>query len=71
MKRILVDAFTKMPLKKALKFMTDDWIEGNNYCDQTVIDLRDACTDLLKRLEKPRFVTHAMRFKGCENRKKD
>jgi hypothetical protein len=32
----------KVPLREALKIMTNYWIEYGEYCDQSVIDLRDA-----------------------------
>jgi len=28
--------------EEAVVVMTDEWIAGNNYCEQTVTDLRDA-----------------------------
>lgn len=31
-----------VPLKKALKIITDEWVDDGNYCAQTVIDMRDA-----------------------------
>ena len=31
-----------VPLEKALKIMTDEWVDDGNYCAQTVIDLRNA-----------------------------
>jgi hypothetical protein len=42
------------PIEKALRIMTDDWIDDGNSCLQTVIDLRDAVEELLdwkKRVE--------------------
>ena len=44
-----------VPIEKALKTMTDDWVDGGNYCAQTVIDMRDAlkkCLKENKRLNK-------------------
>ena len=38
----------KESIEKVLPKMTDDWIDDGNYCDQTIIDLRDACKFLLK-----------------------
>jgi NTP pyrophosphatase (non-canonical NTP hydrolase) len=32
----------RVPLKKALEIITDEWIEDGQYCDKTVIDLKDA-----------------------------
>lgn len=34
-------------LEEALEQLTDEWIEDGNYCDRTVIDLRDTIKDLL------------------------
>ncbi len=31
-----------VPVEKALKIMTDEWVDDGNYCAQTVLDLRDA-----------------------------
>lgn len=31
------------PLEEALNLITDDWIEGGNYCELTISTLRDAC----------------------------
>lgn len=35
------------PLHQALKKITNNWIEAGNYCEQTVMDLRDACKWLI------------------------
>ena len=37
-----------VPIKKALKIMTDEWVDDGNYCAQTVIDMRDALKKCLK-----------------------
>ena len=37
-------------LKRALEILTDQYIEDGQYCDQTVIDLRDALTEALEKL---------------------
>ena len=42
------------PIQDALETMTDDWIENAEYCDQTIIDLRDACKKLLEQRQEPR-----------------
>lgn len=42
------------PIEKALRIITDEWIDDGNSCGQTIIDLRDACRELLdwkKRVE--------------------
>lgn len=31
-----------LSLQEALEIMTDEWISEQNYCDQTIIDMRDA-----------------------------
>lgn len=31
------------PLDEALEIITDDWIDNGNCCEQTTIDLADAC----------------------------
>ena len=40
------------PLEKALKTMTDEWVDDGNYCAQTVIDMRNALKKCLKEIEK-------------------
>ena len=40
-----------VPIKKALKIMTDDWVDDGNYCGQTVIDMRDALKKCLKEIK--------------------
>lgn len=48
-------------LTEALKNMTDDWVDGGNYCAQTVIDLRDALKKYLEKYEsllEDRMRTH-------------
>ena len=37
------------PLSEALEIMTDEWIKDDHYCDQTIIDMRDALKKLIKR----------------------
>lgn len=39
-------------VEKALKTMTDDWVDEGNYCAQTVIDLRDALKKCLKEIKE-------------------
>ena len=41
-----------IPLTEALKKMTDNWVDGGNYCAQTVIDLRDALIYYIKECKK-------------------
>ena len=36
-------------VEKALKTMTDEWVDDGNYCAQTVIDMRDALNECLKK----------------------
>ncbi len=36
-------------IDKALKMLTDEWIDDGNYCAQTVIDLRDALKFYIKK----------------------
>jgi hypothetical protein len=38
----ITDFKNPITITKALKIMTDDWVDEGNYCAQTVIDLRDA-----------------------------
>lgn len=40
-----------VPLEEALKIMTDEWVDGGNYCTQTVIDMRDALKKCLKEIK--------------------
>lgn len=40
-----------VPIKKALKIMTDEWVDDGNYCAQTVIDMRDALKKCLKEIK--------------------
>lgn len=35
----------------ALELMTDEWIDGGNYCAQTVINLRDVCQEQQMAIE--------------------
>jgi hypothetical protein len=37
-----------VPLEKAHKTMTNEWVDEGNYCAQTVIDMRDALKKCLK-----------------------
>ncbi len=37
-----------LPIKKALRLMTDDWIDDGQYCAQTVMDMRDILRELAK-----------------------
>ena len=39
-----------VPFEEALDIMDDAWIDNAQYCMQTVIDLRDTCKHLLKKL---------------------
>ena len=39
----------KMSAENAVEYMTNEWIAGGNYCDRTVMDLRD---ELKKHLSK-------------------
>ena len=36
-----------LKVKNALEVMTDEWIDGGNYCAATVADLRDALKKLI------------------------
>lgn len=38
--------------KKALLLLTDEYIKDGNYCDQTVVDLRDFSLLVLEDLER-------------------
>lgn len=40
-----------VPLEKALKTMSDEWVDDGNYCAQTVIDMRDALNECLKEIK--------------------
>jgi len=39
-------------INKALKILTDEWIDDGNYSAQTVIDLRDALKYYIKECKK-------------------
>lgn len=39
-------------IDKALKILTDEWVDDGNYCAQTVIDLRDALKFYIKECKK-------------------
>ena len=39
-------------IDKALKMLTDEWIDDGNYCAQTVIDLRDVLKYYIKECKK-------------------
>lgn len=41
----------EVPLSKAVKYMTEDWLEMHS-CQQTTIDLLAACAQLLKENRK-------------------
>jgi len=40
---------------EAVRVMTDEWIAGNNYCEQTVTDLRDALIAAQHRMHLTAF----------------
>lgn len=40
-----------VPVEKALKIMRDEWVDGGNYCAQTVIDMRNALKECLKEIK--------------------
>jgi len=48
------------------KVVTDEWIEAGNYCDQTVIDMRDCIVKLLKKLEYQQNMKQTL-LKGMNN----
>jgi len=41
-----------MLLKKALKMLTDDTIDSGSLCNQTTIDLRDACKAIIEENDR-------------------
>jgi len=47
------------PLRIALETITDEWVFSGQSCDQTVIDLRDACRTLLAEVERLHFILEA------------
>jgi hypothetical protein len=49
-------------IKKALEIITDDY---EDYCQQTVIDLRDACLNLISIIEDPTIIEDPDFCKGC------
>ena len=48
---IYIPDHDKIELSKALPFMTDGWIADGEYCDKTIIDMRDALLLLLEKKE--------------------
>lgn len=40
------------PITKAIRLITDDWVNQGQCCDQTILDLRDACKYLLSENKK-------------------
>lgn len=34
--------------ENAIEVMTDNWIQSGNYCDQTIMDMRDVIRSLLE-----------------------
>ena len=42
-----IHADETMTIGHALAYMTDAWIADGNYCEQTVLDLRDVCRRLI------------------------
>ena len=47
--RVLVDEPT--PIREALKLITNRWVDDDNASMQTLIDLRDACRELIRTLD--------------------
>lgn len=48
------------PLREALRVITDEWVESGECCNQTTIDLANACRKLLAEI-------HASQYKGHES----
>lgn len=44
------DEYVEMSLEEALNEMIDEWVEVGNNCQQTTLDLRDACRKILSSL---------------------
>lgn len=40
------------PLSKALKIITEDWVDAGNSTSQTTVDLARACKELVHSLEE-------------------
>ena len=38
--------------ENAIEVMTDKWIQSGNYCDQTIMDMREVIRSLLEALKK-------------------
>ncbi len=42
------DRMCHRPIDKAMELMTDEWISKGEYCDQTIIDMRDIIKKLIE-----------------------
>ncbi len=47
--QVFVDEPT--PIREALELITDQWVDDDNGSMQTLIDLRDACRELIRILD--------------------
>ena len=59
------------PIEQAVEKMTDSWLEGGQYCEQTLFDMRDAIKVLLaenaalkKQLEEQKVMTKVVAREG-------
>ena len=59
-----------VPVEKALKTMTDAWVDDGNYCAQTVIDLRDSLIYYMDLMIKDSEIKEELK-KEIQNLKKE
>ena len=59
-----------VPVEKALKTMTDEWVDEGNYCAQTVIDLRDSLIYYMDLMIKDSEIKEELK-KKIQNLKKE
>ena len=59
-----------VPVEKALKTMTDEWVDDGNYCAQTVIDLRDSLIYYMDLMIKDSEIKEELK-KEIQNLKKE
>ncbi len=70
MNKIYIDG-KKVSLRKALKILSDDYIDGGNCCDQTTIDLRDAAIELVKEQAECRKIIVSLDYLNIQEVKEE
>jgi len=57
----------KVPIEQALKQITDKWLDGGKYCDQTLFDMRDALKQLFSENKALREFVEEISTNTCVN----